>query len=895
MKLLIALLVSFFLFHALTYSQNVPGINNNITLLSQKHDYNVYSNIWGWTSPDNREYVLLGHNAGTSIIEITDPQNPVERDMVPGPTGGGTIWRELKTYSHYVYVVSEHTQPNSLSGVQIIDLSYLPDSVHLVQNYRWPGVTAASAKAHSISVDDSLPYLYIQGGNSTSNVIGADPGGIRVLSLADPENPTSVSTMAHLYVHDSYMRNGILFASNIYLGGYVDIWNISNRAQPRLIHSLQYPNGFSHNSAVSENNNFLYTTDEVSGFTMKTWDISNLWDNDTSNNDDIPLTSEYIGNPEEIAHNIHVNGSYGYLSHYVEGVKVLDLSNPAEPIEVGYYDTYQVPGSGFSGDWGVYPHFPSGNFVVSDIESGLYVFRFDTVAWGGVHGVVRNGQTGAPVSDAHLYFVEANKFTTSNDTGGFVLKSNAGSHQVIVSRLGFFNDTVEVELPAHAVTDFDIHLESENAFISVNPDSIGVYMNINDTTTAQFQIANVGTGTLYFSIDDINGPRKNKRVGNFDTRIMGKSLGEKLHARSFTGTENSVSPPDITKADLEILSEDPAGDVIGVSAEPDIRAIFGEKTATTIRFKTQFYHAVNVDSMTIGYALDTDQNPETGGTSIGIYSGDVGAEYDIFVTIPPITQFGIPARSVLVFNNINGGNPAVFPNAAQVGVDSSVTFSINLSSLANDDGNINLVGSAYHWADSIGTNPPTSLDFVPDEGHVALGYDPYGDITWLSLDVESDTIVGQGTRNVTLTFDATGLNDGETYRGILVIASNDAMTPTLHIPVVLETKDIVGVSEREQNRLSFSLEQNYPNPFNPQTAIGFSLLAVGNVTLKVYNVLGEEVATLMQNKLMNEGKHNVEFDASGLTSGVYLYRLSVSHPNESAIRYTQTKKLLLMK
>ncbi|MEK7263047.1 MAG: FG-GAP-like repeat-containing protein [Bacteroidota bacterium] len=92
----------------------------------------------------------------------------------------------------------------------------------------------------------------------------------------------------------------------------------------------------------------------------------------------------------------------------------------------------------------------------------------------------------------------------------------------------------------------------------------------------------------------------------------------------------------------------------------------------------------------------------------------------------------------------------------------------------------------------------------------------------------------------------------------------------------------------------FSLKQNYPNPFNPQTAIGFSLLAVGNVTLKVYDVLGREVQTLLNNERMEAGRHvayfNVEmFHGTSLPSGVYFYRLNVDG------KFSETKKLVLTK
>ena len=84
------------------------------------------------------------------------------------------------------------------------------------------------------------------------------------------------------------------------------------------------------------------------------------------------------------------------------------------------------------------------------------------------------------------------------------------------------------------------------------------------------------------------------------------------------------------------------------------------------------------------------------------------------------------------------------------------------------------------------------------------------------------------------------------------------------------------------------LQQNYPNPFNPQTAISFSLLAVGKVTLKVYDMLGRESAMLIDNKLMQAGTHTIQFDGSKLMSGVYFYRISANG-------VTVTKKLVVMK
>ncbi len=87
---------------------------------------------------------------------------------------------------------------------------------------------------------------------------------------------------------------------------------------------------------------------------------------------------------------------------------------------------------------------------------------------------------------------------------------------------------------------------------------------------------------------------------------------------------------------------------------------------------------------------------------------------------------------------------------------------------------------------------------------------------------------------------------------------------------------------------SFELNQNYPNPFNPSTNIGFSLPSTTSVTLKVYNLLGQEVATLIDGAKMNIGTHSVLFDAGSLSSGVYFFRIEAGN-------FNSTKQMMLIK
>jgi hypothetical protein len=85
----------------------------------------------------------------------------------------------------------------------------------------------------------------------------------------------------------------------------------------------------------------------------------------------------------------------------------------------------------------------------------------------------------------------------------------------------------------------------------------------------------------------------------------------------------------------------------------------------------------------------------------------------------------------------------------------------------------------------------------------------------------------------------------------------------------------------------YALEQNFPNPFNPKTTISYALKDAGFVTLKVYNLMGQEVTTLVSQQL-DAGHYTATFTATNLPSGVYVYRLEVND-------FVSTKKMVLMK
>ena len=106
---------------------------------------------------------------------------------------------------------------------------------------------------------------------------------------------------------------------------------------------------------------------------------------------------------------------------------------------------------------------------------------------------------------------------------------------------------------------------------------------------------------------------------------------------------------------------------------------------------------------------------------------------------------------------------------------------------------------------------------------------------------------------------------------------------------LLLAESFVSVEDENTIPLEFGLEQNYPNPFNPSTTISYQLPEASDVTLKIFNTLGEEVATLINNEYKSAGEHSSLFIVnSSLPSGVYFYKMTSGN-------YSETKKMLLLK
>lgn len=356
--LLLTLLLPF-----LVQAQN----SHNINLLGQWDDGTVpaesgfglrYNSVWGY-SKDNREYAIIGSTRGTHIVEVTNPSNPVLRDFVPGKRAN-CIWREYKTYGNYLYHVSDDASPNSL---QIMDLSYLPDSVRLVYNS-----STLVERAHTIFIDGFKMYLAVPKG-------GLGNFSMAVYSLANPTNPVLLRTLNQDYssisiVHDMYVRNDTIYASAANQGLHIYKLNSSNQFV-ELAAFTTYPDaGYNHSSALTQNGKTLVFADEVPvNLKLKAIDVSDLTN--------ISLMDTFQSSGNATPHNPYIKGNDRVVvAYYKDGLQIFDISDPSNVTRTGFYDTNPANDGQhphYQGCWGAYIDLPSGRILATDMQKGLFI------------------------------------------------------------------------------------------------------------------------------------------------------------------------------------------------------------------------------------------------------------------------------------------------------------------------------------------------------------------------------------------------------------------------------------------------------------------------------------------------------------------------------------------
>ncbi len=352
------------------------------------------NDVWGWTDPEtNHEIAIVGRTDGTAFIDVTNAANPVYLGNLPKTPGSqGNAWRDIKVYQNHAYVVADGAGQH---GMQVFDLTRLRNVSNppetFTEDAHYPGI----GSAHNIVINEESGYAYAVGVNSGGETCG---GGLHMIDIRTPDQPTFIGCFADTttgnagtgYSHDAmcieydgpdrdYAGKEICFGSN---ETALSIADVSDKAHPVQISSATYPNvGYAHQGWITEDHKYFYMNDEgdetnaqqagepLPGTRTLIWDVQDL--------DDPIMIKEHFGETFTIDHNLYIKDDLMYQSNYVSGLRILDISDPENPEEVGFLDT--VPESEevvFDGSWSNYPYFASGTIVVSSGAEGVFFLRY---------------------------------------------------------------------------------------------------------------------------------------------------------------------------------------------------------------------------------------------------------------------------------------------------------------------------------------------------------------------------------------------------------------------------------------------------------------------------------------------------------------------------------------
>ncbi|MFQ5600061.1 MAG: choice-of-anchor B family protein [Candidatus Krumholzibacteriia bacterium] len=755
----------------------------NASAVGHQQLYGVYSDAWGYATQAGRELALISVSTGTSIVDVTDPANPVELNFVSGPN---SVWRDIKTHATYAYIVTE----GSGGGMQIVDLEADPPDIVATYSVNFD-------TAHNIAVADGVAYI-IGAANAGSFA------GTRFVSLADPLNPIEVGRFLGFYIHDVVVRNDTMYAAAIN-NDFLAIVDVTNKAAPFVVTSFTWEGNNAHSCDLTTDGRYLLTTDEVTGGDLHIFDIADLGN--------IQQVATWGANPDAIIHNVYVRDNLAFLSYYTEGLRILDISNPEFPVEVGFYDTFPGVSGGFNGAWGAYPYTPSGHIYVSDINTGLYVVRFELLS-AAVEGTVSESGVGTPIAGADVSVV-GGPATVSNGAGFFKIIDDPGTRTVVVSRFGFLPDSSTVDLVMGTTLTHDVEL------VRVPSSAVSGVVRNASTSVPIGSASMVLDGTPLVDLTDGSGGYAFPSVPYGVYTLGASRFG--FAPRSQTITVTTVGP-------------------------------FGE-----LRFDFDLQPASLVEDFESGPAGWSDAAPDDDATTgRWVWSDPVGSGGG---AVQPEDDHTLdPGALCWVTGNAPSPSSNIGTNDVDNGKTTLTTPVFDLSLMANAR------LSYWRWysndAGSI-PGPPDTLrvDITNDGGMSWVPVEKIVDsASWTRVDIlVSDYVVP--TSIMLMRFIAEDINTGS----IVEAALDDFMAFD------------AAVTDAPAQRRITRLYPNVPNPFNPSTTIRFELGRSGRVELRVFDGRGRLVRQLVSERLdagLHERAWNGR-DEHGrqVASGVYLYRL----------------------
>ncbi|HSH46684.1 MAG TPA: choice-of-anchor B family protein, partial [Longimicrobiales bacterium] len=347
------------------------------------------NDVWGWTDPQSgREIAIVGRVNGTSFVDVTDASNPRFLGDLPMTEGSNpAVWRDMKVVNDHVFIVADGAGQH---GMQVFDLARLRSVGDEPVTFDEDALYTNVASSHNVVADTASGFVFIVGARGGGETCG---GGLHMVDVRDPKNPTFAGCFADAqtgrastgYSHDAQCvvyegPDAEHQGREICLGANetaLSIADVTDKDDPIALARATYPNvGYTHQGWLSEDQRYFYMNDELDEIQGKTtmtrtlvWDIADL--------DDPQLVTEFMGTTEASDHNLYILGNTMYQSHYQAGLRVVDISDPENPREIGYFDTvpYGTNTAGFGGSWSNYPYFPSGSVIVTSGNEGLFILK----------------------------------------------------------------------------------------------------------------------------------------------------------------------------------------------------------------------------------------------------------------------------------------------------------------------------------------------------------------------------------------------------------------------------------------------------------------------------------------------------------------------------------------
>ena len=345
------------------------------------------NDVWGWTDPETKkEYALVGRRDGSAFVDISDPSQPKYLGELLRTEGSNpSTWTDIKVYKNHAFIVADGAGPH---GIQIFDLTNLRE-VKEPQTFEPTAHYDQIASAHNIVINEESGFAYSVGSSSGGQTCG---GGLHILDIREPTEPIFAGCFSDSetgrtgtgYTHDAqcvtyrgpdedHRNKEICFSAN---ETALSIGDVTDPADPIALSSASYPNvAYAHQGWLTEDQAYYFMNDELDELSGQPKTRTLIWD--VTDLDDPQLVKEHFGTQEASDHNLYIRGNTMYQSNYQSGLRVLDITDPENPIETGFFDTvpYGDNSAGMGGSWSNYPFFESGVVIVTSGSEGLFLLR----------------------------------------------------------------------------------------------------------------------------------------------------------------------------------------------------------------------------------------------------------------------------------------------------------------------------------------------------------------------------------------------------------------------------------------------------------------------------------------------------------------------------------------